>query len=172
MSKKRFGDDLLLDINPDYDFSCDPFEQPECVNPVHANNKLIILGNTLITLSQKISAANIVLVQKKSEKRNLENAVQTIEEEILRRKPPSQTQVKTLKLQASYIHAMAEQLQLTEPLQLAEKNVRELEDDIALLEMRIKNAKGWVETIKAHGDHIKTFLSFVKEEARRAAYNG
>lgn len=162
-----FGDDLLLEINPQYDFGADPTEQPECVNPVHVNNKLAVLSNRLIQITQAIVKANTLLGQKMRKRRLLQNAVEAIEREVLRMKPPTQTQVKTLKVQDAYIQTMAEHLGVHEKLAQAKTAVELLDDDISVLEIKIENGKTWTGAMKLHGIHIQTHLSFVKDEHRR-----
>lgn len=168
--KVLFGEELLVEINPQYDFAADPYDQPECVNPVHANNKLMVLSNHLIRITQATVRANTTLGEKNRKRRELQNAVEAVEREVLRMKPPSQTQIKTLKAQDAYITTMAEQLNLHEALKVAKEAVDKLDDDISILEMKIKNGKAWTDAMKLHGDHIKTFLSYVKDEHRRVQY--
>lgn len=164
MSKERFGDDIKLILNPQHDFSCDPYEQPELVNPVQANNKLAVLSNRLIEVTQGITRSNRRIGALMRQRRELQNAVEIVERQILRTRPPTATQVKTLKMQDAYITTQAELLGLGDAYALAKKSVAELDDQILEIEYRLKSAHAWTSAMKLHGDHIKTHLSYVKAD--------
>lgn len=165
---EKFGDELRLDFNEQYQWDCDPYGQPEAFNPVHTNNKLLVIANAMITVTQRVTKNQKQLRKLRTERRSLADAVETVEREILVTAPPKAAQVRTLKMQAAYIDTQAIELKLDGKLKQARDRLLALDDQIEDVETEIKNDRMWFETMKLEGEHIKTFLSYYKDEARRA----
>lgn len=160
----QFGDDLRLDQNEQYHWDADPYDQPEAFNPVHTNNKNLVLANALIEVTQRIARNKAVIKDKRKERRKLAAAVEEVERHVLTECPPKGNEVKTLKLQDAYISRKAFFLGVADKLDTAREQLAQLDDEIDDLKTDIDTDFTWVETIKVESENIRTFLAFYKAE--------
>ena len=159
--------DLLIPVNPSYNFEADPAGQPEYVNPVTLNNMEIRHANAAITVADRVTRRMKELAQLKVDLDIAEQALEDFESDLLRLNPPPRGE-KTLKLIEAHIRRVSEvESQATKYAELRNK-VRELKRQIIIVDAAIDAGRLMLTQIKLLGEHGQTHLSFVKQEYRQA----
>ncbi len=160
--------DLLIPVNPKYDFAGDPSGQAEYVNPVTLNNMEIKHANAAILVADRVTGHMVRLAKFKADRDDAQNDLDDFEADLLRLHPAPPNDRKTNKLLDSYIRRIAEQEgQLDHYKGLIDK-VRKLDREITVTDAAVDAGRQVSSLIKMLGEHGQTHLSFVKNEYRQS----
>jgi hypothetical protein len=161
---------LLIPTNPDYDVDgAEP--TAELANPVTVNNQQVLFANEAIRVTQDHVALNRDRTRLKLELKATRRAKDAIVRDLLRRFPPgSANDTKTLKLLDAYVWRKAEEFNEAERLRLLEEEEQHLEDEIERLEDEGHNKALAMAALKLASQNAMTFLSYVKDEAKRSRF--
>lgn len=160
--------DLLIPVNPAYDFARDPEGQAEYVNPVTLNNCEIKHANAAIFVTDRVANHMRRLAELKAARDDAKNALDDFEADLLRLHPAPPNDRKTNKLLDSYIRRIAEQEGEFEHYKGLIAEVRRLEREIIITDAAVDAGRQVWGLIKMLGEHGQTHLSFVKTEYKQA----
>jgi hypothetical protein len=161
---------LLIPTNPDYDPD-HPDDGVDLANPVTVNNQQILFANEVIAVTGEHIAANRDITQCKLELKVLRRMRNDLHRQILRDRPPrSGNDVKNNQLVDAYIFRMAVELQLDGMLHQIDEQEATLEASLAEAEAEAANCALKLTALKLASQNTMTFLSWVKEEAKRSKY--
>jgi hypothetical protein len=164
-------DALMVPVNPEYDFNKEPQENEfEYANPVTVNNQEILYANAAMQVTKLHVKANKKIAAAKLELKATREAREDIERKIVVQSPPGTNDSKNTRLMEAYIWRTAAATGKAEELQRLLQEERRLTARILDLEATAENLKLTQQTIKLAGEHGQTFLSYVKDEARRARF--
>lgn len=162
---------LHIPTNTAYDFESDPAEQAEFTNPVVVSNKQVELANAALAVAGKLTFLNRAMARAKQQLEVAEAQLEDFELALLSRREPPAADRKSNRLLQMYLRRIAGEsepgLQQYQALIDAARAARQ---DIHRLQGEIDNQKHYFFTIKLVGEHAQTYLSFVKDEARRRGY--
>lgn len=165
---KSFREAIIIPVNPQYQWGHNPGLQAEYVNPVELNNRTILLANMYSHGSEKLVAAQSLLVKAKTAKVEAERALREFERELLRANPPPSSDRQNSALLQAYVLKTA-----TETDKLAA--YRELADALHSADIGLINAQTAVDVwrtrlnnIEVVSTNIQTHLSFFKAEQRHS----
>lgn len=169
--RRKLSQELRIRVNPTYDHDVAPEENEfQYWNPVSATNDLIKLANAALDTAQRISDSMRAKTELATEKRELENLLDSLERELLVKEPPSASEAKSLKLINAAIERRAKE-------QGKERELKELRNELQVLESDMEREQSVIDTgfmwLKANermSDNIKSALSFYKDERRRNEY--
>jgi hypothetical protein len=159
--------DLLIPVNPGYDFSADPGGQPEYVNPVTLNNMEVRYANAAIQVVDRVTRSMKKLAQFKADLDEAEQAVEDFESDLLRLHPPPRGE-KTLKLIDAHILRIAEQEGTITEYRAKMAKTRDLKRQIIITDAAVDAGRLVLTQLKMVGEHGQTHLSFVKNEYKQA----
>jgi hypothetical protein len=161
-------DDLLVPVNPDYDWDVPAEEQTEFVNPVRVNNHVMLQHNAAIRVAQRVVALNRKIATGRQALGTAKDALEDFEQELLITYPAPGSATKNLKVLNAYVRQVAFEHGQREEYLARVQAVRDAERAVASLELEAETARFVFNTIKLTGEHAQTHLSFVKNEQRNA----
>lgn len=166
---KPLPDRMRIVTNPHFDLEIDPSENEFAyVNPVALNNDLIKLANEMITLAEAKVEAIKAIQKLKLERKKLERALDDLEQQLLRDDPLSPSEAKSLKTIAAAAARRAKESGHLATIDELRAKIRAVEDQIDKHDAIIRTSDIYWDTAERVSENIKTHLSFVKDEKKRA----
>lgn len=163
-------EDLIVPVNPDFDWDADPSTQTEYVNPVRVNAHVMRQHNAAIRVAQELVAVNKHIGQLRRDLSEAKDDLEDFEQQILLDFPPPGTATKSTKLTNAYIRQTAFTHNRRDRYLELLTRVRDLERTLLVIEVRADTARFVFQTIKLTGEHAQTHLSFVKNEQKHSRY--
>lgn len=166
MSATKLG----VPVNPAYDFDREPQDNEFAyVNPVTLNNHQILLANEMARLADVCVAAMRANAANRKEKRLAERELRDREEGLLAETPLTATEAKNLQTTNAAIVRRAQEVPAVwQQIQELRQLIRQYEDAIDDNEALIERAQLYWKTADRMGEAIKTHLSYVKDDRKRA----
>ncbi len=163
---------LLIPTHPDVDPDEDQgAEATDLANPVTVNNRQVLFANEAIRIAQRHVGLNRQILKLKLELKVTRRAHEKIVRRVLTEFPPERvSDTKTLKLVDAYVARVADRARVSEELALLENEQARLEDEIMKKEAEAENQQLAMSAIKLASQNAMTFLSYVKDEARRSKF--
>jgi hypothetical protein len=162
---------LTIPTNPDYAPPDVSGDEAELANPVTVNNQQVLFANAALRVAQEHVEVNRRLVGARLELRVARRDFDDAMRAILKAHPPaSANDTKNLKLTEAYVWRRAEENALDGALRAHERLVQAREDEVTRLEAEADNKALAMAAIKLASQNAMTFLSYVKDEARRSKY--
>lgn len=159
--------------NPQFDDSVDPQENEFAyVNPVRLNNDLIKLANHMLTLAEAKVEAVKAVKKARFQKRKLQREQDDLERQLLRDQPLAPSEAKSLKTIAAATMRRVQAEGFDQAWAAREAEIRACEDVIDHQDTIIETSTIYWDTADKMTESIKTHLSYVKDEARRAQQHG
>lgn len=156
--------------NDKYNF--DDHDNPDQVafaNPVTVSNKQIDLANALIKVTTRHNQLNDERIEVRQKLSLAEARLEDFELALWSLKPPPTSERKSNKLLQAYTHRLVNESNGQAQFQQMQVEVREYQSKLVELEGKIENCRNLAQTIKQVSENGRTFLAYVKDEARRAS---
>lgn len=164
--ERVFFENLLVPVNPEYDFDADPTGQFDYANPVTLNNQLVLYTNAGIELTKKVVVLNRRREKLRLDKKDVERKLKALRQNTLAKNPAPPSAAKNLALTDAYVQRCLEADGFFLEAQAHEATVATLDDKIDLMKEEAENLFFTMNTIKLASQNIMTHLSFVKNEQK------
>ena len=156
--------ELAIPVNPEYDFDLDPAEQPNYVNPVTLNNRIIYYANAASKVSDQLIALRRKLLEARIELRKATRAVSDEEYDILLASGLTKSDFKSLKDRQYFIRKYVNDSGTSERYATVVEAQDKLSDTVLALEVQLENGEDLLRVINQLSSNIQTHLSYVKNE--------
>ncbi len=156
------------DVDPDEDVGA---EATDLANPVTVNNRQVLFANEAIRIAQRHVGLNRELIKLRLELKVTRRARERLVRKLLIEYPPDRVaDTKTLKLVEAYVERVAERVGRLEELHALVREEERLEDLIERKDADAENQTLAMKAIQLASQNCMTFLSYVKDEARRSRF--
>lgn len=160
---------LHYPTNAKYNFeNHDIAEQVAYANPVVVSNKQIDLANALIEVTTRHNALNEERTQTRQKLAMAEARLEDFELALWSTKPPPTSERKSNKLLQAYTQRLVMESGGQSQFQAMQMEVRQCQAALMDLEGKIDNCRNLAQAIKQISENGRTFLAYVKDEARRS----
>lgn len=159
---------LNYPVHPDYDFQREPEDQASYANPVTVSNKQLDLANALIQVTTRHNELNTKRTEVRQALAVSKAQLEDFELALWSTAPPPASERKTIKLMDAYTRRLVAERGGTVDYQRLVDAVRAHERELVALEGQIENCRQLAVSIKQISENGRTYLAYVKDEARRA----
>ncbi len=157
--------DLRIPVNPEYDWSRTPDDQPgDYVNPVELNNKVVQYTNALIELTDRIQGLQLRRAEERIDRKRAEARVAQLRQDILQRHPAPTADRKSNALLDAYVGRMAHETGLAKLLGDAEDHLARAEEAIERTDAELEACRQQTYMLKDAMEGIRTHLAVRKFE--------
>ena len=157
---------LRVPVHPDYDWDSDPADQAAYTNPVVVANKQVQLANAAIFVTQRSLSASKRVADCKEAIQKVESQLVVLERSVLAKHNPPVAYTKTHRLLDAHIAMVADEEDAT-ALCALRVELRERARELRDASLEIESTQLVFNAIRLAGDHLKTYLAFVKFETTR-----
>jgi carbonic anhydrase len=162
-------DNLKLPVNPTYKWDGNE-DQPEYVNPVTLNNRIIELANASLATSQLIVVNQTRRGAVRAQLKDAQDALLDFEQDLLVQFPAPPNATKSNRLVEVYIRTLATHHNKLDEYRKLRLAVRELEREEMVISTKLDTLKTALASIQTVGDNIQTHLSYVKSERQNGRF--
>lgn len=163
--ERVFFENMLVPVNPEYDFDKDPTENEfEYANPVTLNNKLVLYTNACFVLTEKAVVLGRRRERTRLDAKDKERTLRTLRNETLARNPAPPSAAKNLALTDAYVQRCLDLDGRLEEAQVLENEIAGLEDDAEQMKDEVENLRFTITTIRLACENIAIHLSYAKHD--------
>lgn len=162
-------DNLKLPVNPTYKWDGSE-DQPEYVNPVTLNNRIIELANASLATSQLVVVQQTRRGLVRTQLKEAQDALLDFEQDLLVQFPPPPTATKSNRLVEIYLRTLATHHNKLDEYKQLRQAVRAFEREELAISTKLDTLKTALASIQTVGDNIQTHLSYVKSERQNGRF--